>query len=339
MQKLFFLILITPMLSFASEITKVIKYGDVDRVISIYREQPKAKYSRKELVYISYSLKERGFYRQDVKVNIRLIKEYYLKEHRELLEKLKQNENLMSSDYPKPLKLIYLTLLIDYANIIKSYSQTDDLLNLDFKRFKRYENYLRELNFREEKVASITNEVTRHISSLEDQIYHFSSSWSLQYISWQMQASLEGNGLQEDLTITNRGFCIGGEAGIENKRYHFFIDGCLFLNGSGEISDASSTDYNHTSIPAAGFKLGPGAAMIFSKGLYRIGLKLPLIYSVQQLSSPTDENFSIKEDTPLSYTTSLYSRWQHHSWFAQAEIGKYIWKDGVSWSLGFGRNF
>jgi hypothetical protein len=339
MQKLFFLILITPLTSFASEITKVIKYGDVDRVISIYREEPKAKYSRKELVYISYSLKERGFYRQDVKVNIRLIKEHYLKEHKKLLEKLKKQEALQASDYPAPLKILYLNLLIDYAHIIKGYSQTSELLDLDFKRFKRYEDYLRELNFREEKVTRIANEVTRHISSLADQVYHFQSSWSVQYVSWQTQASLSGNGLLEDLTITNRGFCLGGEAGLENKRYHFFVDGCLFLNGSGEISEASITSYNHTSIPAAGFKLGPGAAIIFANGLYRIGVKLPLIYSVQQLSSPADEDFRIKEDTPLSYTTSLYSRWQYESWFAQAEIGKYIWKDGVFWGLGLGRNF
>lgn len=339
MQKLFFLILLIPLTSFASEITKVIKYGDVDRVISIYREKPQAKYSRKELIYISYSLKERGFYRQDVKVNLRLIKEHYLKEHRQLLEMLKESEALQSSDFPKPLKILYLNLLIDYAGIIKGYSETSELLELDVKRFKRYENYLRRLNFRAEKVNRISNDVSKHVSSLEDQKYHFQNSWSLQYVNWQTQASLAGNGLQEDLTITNRGFCIGGETGFENKRYHFFFDGCLFLNGSGEISEASVTEYNHTSIPAAGFKLGPGAARIFSDGLYRIGFKIPLIYSVQQLSSPTDEDFTIKEDTPLSYTTSLYTKWQYQSWFAQAEVGKYIWKDGVLWSLGFGRNF
>ncbi len=324
----------------ASELAQAFSAKDFRKVEEIYKRNPDQSYTPKELVYISYSLRRLGFYRQDIKLNVRLINEKYKKLHRKIVSDVARGETIDSEGYPEALKVLYWNLLNDYGRIIKSYEKQSKLIDKDHKHYLMFSKILSELEFREGKVDRFNDKILAHLKHLEDKVYRFTRSLSFQYVSWQTEATLAGNAKDTGLVITNSGVCAGGEAGWENAFYHFYVDGCVIAGSGGVSADASSpVTYQQSSVPAYGAKLSPGASMIVSSSGSRIGVRLPIIYTHQTLQDPKSDNYNIEQNEPLAYVASLYSRWQFKTWYFQSEFGKYFQAEQTYWGLGLGKNF
>jgi len=324
----------------ANDVTDAWAKKDFVRVTEIYRDQPARAYTKKELVYISYSLRKRGFYRQDIKLNVRLIKQNYANQHKRLVTDIKNAETIDGDDYPDALKVLYWNLMNDYGQILESYKDASTLIKKDHQHYLMFSKILSELEFREGKVDKYNDKIVAHITYLENKVYKFSRSLSFQYMSWQNESTLSGLGSKTGLVVTNRGLCAGGEMGYENAFYHFYMDGCVFAGSGGVSSDSSSAiTYRQSNVPAYGAKFGPGASMIVSSSGSRLGVKLPIIYTMQKLQEPQNSAYSIKEDSPVSFVGSLYSRWQFKRWYVQTEFGLYIQKEQTFWGLGLGKTF
>lgn len=325
----------------ASDITNRFAKKDYQGISDIYRDNPRKAFTPKELILISYSLRRLGFYRQDIKLNIRIIKTKYGPLHKKLLNDVRRGETIDSEEYPEALKVLYWNLMNDYGTILKSYRTHSTLIIKDHQHYLIFSKLLSELEFREGKVDKYNDKIVAHIQYLENNVYKFTSSVSFQYISWQTESTLNGPSADTGLVITNRGLCVGGDAGVENAFYHFYVDGCLFAGSGGVASDASTPaiTYRQSNVGAYGAKFGPGASMIVSSSGSRIGVRLPVIYTLQKLQEPQNNNYSISENSPVSFVASLYSRWQFEKWYFQTEFGKYIQTEQTYWGLGIGKRF
>jgi hypothetical protein len=325
----------------ASDVTDAFKKKDFRKVSKIYRDNQKRVFNSKELVFISFSLRQLGFYRQDIKLNVRLIKANFAAKHRQLLLDIKKGETIDGDEVPKALKVLYWNLLDDYGEIIKGYDRLSTRMDKDQSHFNTFSKILGEVEFRESKVDKKNEEIVGHIQLVTNKVYKRSSSFFLSYVSWQQDAEIRKNdGSQAGLILTNKGFCAGGETGVENYLWHFSIDGCLLIGSGGVSKQGTSTirKYQQSNIPAVGFKTSPGISMIVSSSKSRIGIRIPIIYSVQKLTPPSSD-YTMKQDSPLSVVTSLYSRWQFQNWYFQTEFGKYVSKESTFWGFGIGKSF
>lgn len=342
MLKLVVLILVSMNVALAANIKQLFERKDYKRIANDYASPEKwSDLTTKELVMISYSLRKTERYREDAKVVFRILKKDYAKEHADIRNKIREKETLDVEDYPKPLPVYYWSIYNDYANILLSYNGLGPGLEKDQKIYNIFRQILSELEFREGKAEKLNNKVMSHLQYLEDKIYRFSSSINVQYVSWQHDATLHRTSSNKDtgLIITNQGYCLGGDVGVENGFYHFLIDGC-FLVGSGGISSYGDSNITYQqNIPAAGLKIGPMASMIVSSSKSRIGIGLPLIYTSQKLTQPSDNDYKVEEESPLAALATINSRWQFDQWYIRTEFGQYFKKQESYWGLGFGRQF
>lgn len=338
--KFILIFLLFSSLSRASDITAAFDKKDFRTIVNIYRDNQDKTFSSKEIIYISYSLRKMGFYRQDIKLNVRLIKKKYSAQHKKLLSQLKQGDTIDGEEYPNALKVLYWNLMNDYGKILEGYLNESQLIKKDHEHYLIFSKLLSELEFREGIVDKFNDRIVAHIQYLQNKVYKFSYSLSFQYISWQQESLLKGPVSSTGLVVTNSGFCAGGDIGYENYLFHFYFDGC-FLAGSGGVSADSSSPitYQQSNVPAFGVKAGPGASMIVSSSKSRIGIRLPIIYSLQTLQEPNNPGYAIESESPLSFVGSLYSRWQFQSWYFQTEFGKYVQQEQTYWGLGIGRSF
>ncbi len=325
-----------------NELMSAWKAKNYRKVSDLYRDNPRQDYSRKELVLISYSLRKLRFFRQDIKLNMALVKKEYAKNHNYLLNAIKRGDTIDPDAYPVALKILYWNLFTSYGEIIKGYEHDSKRVEKDHKYFVIFSKILSDLEFREGKADKINDAIIAHRQYLTDKIYRFKTSWLVQYVSWQQDATIkhttQGNA---GLIVTNRGVCLGGDMGIENYRYHFYIDGC-FLYGSGGVNNIDQNlidNYQQSNVPALGFKAGPGASLIVSSSRSRIGIKLPVIYSVQDLTTPQGSDYKIDQGTPISLLASMYSRWQFNKLYFQTEFGKYLQQEQTFWGFGVGKEF
>lgn len=338
--KFIFLLIILSSAAFGTDILEEFKKKDYAGVHRIYQENPSRNFSRKELIMISYSLRKLEFYRQDVKMNVRLIKKEYNQYHKRLLKQIKAGDTIDSDEYPEALKVLYWNLMNAYGQIILGYTNNSQLIKKDHEHYLIFAKILSELEFREGKVDKLNDRIMAHILMLQNKVYKFSSSWYVQFMSWQQESQIEGPTSSANLTVTNRGACLGGDLGYENATYHWYVDGCAFY-GSGGVSADSGTGvrYQQSNVPAYGLKLGPGASLIVSSSKSRIGIKIPIVYNVQTLQNPAQAGFTIKSESAISVATSLYSRWQFDKWYFQTEFGKYVDREATIWTLGIGHQF
>lgn len=315
---------------------------DYKQISNIYQNDMQKNYSRQELIVISYSLRKLGFFRQDIKLNIRLIKKNYSPQHQKLLAAIKRGDTIDGDKYPEALKVLYWNLFTSYGEILKGYNQDSKLVEVDNKYFSLFSKILSELEFREGQVDKYNDAIIAHRQYLTNKIYRFKSSWSVQYVSWQQDATLKhATAGKAGLIVTNKGYCAGGDVGYENYRFHFYVDGCI-LYGSGGVKNNDQDlidNYQQANIPAYGIKAGPGASIIVSSSKSRIGIRLPMLYSVQKLTTPNDPAYSVDQGSSLAFISSLYSRWQFNKWYFQTEFGKYIKQEQTFWGLGFGKEF
>ena len=343
--KFIFILLASTSLALAADsadITAAFKRKDWKTISEIFRDAPNNFYSRQDLIYISYSLRQMEFYRQDIKLNVRLINQKYKAKHTQILQKIRKGESLDSDEYPEAMKVLYWNLMMDFSHIIMGYDNKSTKLDKDRAYFNTFSKILSELEFRESKVDKLNDQVVAHLHWLDNKIYKFVSGFAFTYLSWQSQAKLHGPNRDVGLIVTNKGFCAGGEVGYENYMWHFYVDGCLMM-GSGGIQAQKNTDnvtYQQSNVPAYGVKISPGVSMMVSSSKSRIGLRVPIIYSVQNLSDPDPTTgYQALNEAPINVVTALYSRWQFNRWYFDTEFGKYLAKEQTMWSLGVGYNF
>jgi hypothetical protein len=341
--KLFILLLALQSVAFgASDIVNAFKRKDYHTITEIFKAAPNDTYSRQELILISYSLRQMDFYRQDIKLNVRLINQKFKDRHTSILASIRDGESIDGDKYPEALKVLYWNLLVDFGQIILGYEEKSPKFLSDRHFFNTFSKILSELEFREGKVDKLNDQVLAHLEYIDKKVYKWSRSFSLSYVSWQSEARLNGQGQDIGLLVTNKGFCAGGDVGMENYLFHFYVDGCL-LAGSGGIQalpNKSEIDYQQSNVPAYGFKISPGASMIVSSSKSRIGFRIPIIYSQQNLDDPPSEKgYEALNEAPVSVITSLYSRWQFNRWYFQTEFGKYISKESTFWGLGLGYTY
>lgn len=339
---IFLLILTGFKAAHASEIERAFRAKRHDVIAMRYRAQPKRKYTPREQLMISASLRKMRFYRDDIKLNVRLINEKFRQQHRSLLISIK-NKKSIDGDKFKPIhKNLYWNIYSNYAELIKGYSKHTKALDKDHKHFKAFQKILSELEYKEGEADRLSDRIAAHLTYLNDSIYRFSSSWTVKYISWQRGAVLTDllDGTTTRLILTNRGNCLGGDVGVENNFYHFYMDGCLLL-GAGGVSSYGTPDltYRQANVPAFGLKLGPGASLIVSSTKARIGFRMPFIYTLQQLTQPNSPGYKLSAGGVFGLFGALYSRWHFNQWYFDTEFGKNILNEDNYWSLGLGRTF
>lgn len=312
------------------------KYAELSRY---YLKNTKKNFTRKQLIHISDALRKQRLFREDIKLNIQLMNRYYRKQHLRLLKDIKASNTIDPDDYPIGQKIIYWIIISDYANILTKYEKRSPALEKDYRFFQIFSKMLVDMEFRESKVDKINNQVNNHLEYLTNKVYRFTGSYNLQYVSWQREAILKGPLQDTTLNVTNRGYCLGGDMGMENHLFHFYVDGCFLFGSGGVKSTNTGVDYQQSNVGAFGFKAGPGASLIVSSSKSRIGVKIPFIYTIQRYQNPNSTQFSVEETSPFSFMTTLYSRFQFGKNYFQTEFGKYIQKEEIFWGLGFGREF
>lgn len=334
------LLLITSVsMAHASEIVQAYKAKKTGRIIEIYRANPKRAYTKKEFIVISYALRKQGLFKADILVNVRMIKKEFAKEHKKILADIKKGATIDADSYSKLLKHTYWNLMNDYGRIMQGYKSVSEINPKDREHYAVFSKILSELEFREGQVDKLNDKITAHIQYVQNRVYRFTYGFSLQYLSWQQQSILEGAGSSTNLIVTNKGYCAGGELGMENYLFHFSLDACFLLGSGGVSSAGSAINYQQSNVPAYGVKAGPGVSMIVSSSKSRIGIKVPIVYNLQELAQPNQAGYEVKTESPLSIVTSLYSRWQFDSFYIQTEFGQYVGKDETLWSLGIGKSF
>jgi hypothetical protein len=263
----------------------------------------------------------------------------YKQEHQHVLETIKDGNTLDPDSVSENLKLLYWKAFENYAMTIKEFDQDSPELRRNYIQFSFFKEILTSLEFRENKVDKESDEVLSHIKYLEDKVYRISKNLFIDYISWQRQINLTTPSGSSDLTISNKGFCSGGDVGYENKFFHYFTDAC-FLYGSGSAGSVNTNPtYQQGNIPAYGMKVSLAAGYFVSAHKTEIGLKIPMLYSLQQLTNPSQPGYQVNQGSPFSMMASLYSRWPFGAWFFQTEFGKYFDQDATIWSLGGGYKF
>lgn len=336
-----FLILQMSSSVFATSIKKYFKAKEWQKIVDIYQSNKKASFTEKEFGMISEALRNREQFREDISLNIRFIRIYFNSEHSKLMKEIRSGASTDSEQFSDALKHSYWSIINDLAQIIKGIKKKSPEVEKDFKQFQMFSKIMEALEFNEGKTDKLVSNVQSHMIYLEEKIYRFSGSLVFNYISWQSEVNLQGTETAK-LLVTNRGYCLGGDAGVENYRYHFFVDGCLLI-GSGEINNKDAQpEYQQSNVPSYGLKAGPGASVIVSSSKSRIGLKIPFVYTIQNFEEPSPtsgNNYTVKQKSPLTMQVSLYSRFNLNAWFIQTEIGQYIGNDEIFWGLGFGKSY
>lgn len=333
------ILLLTP-IARAGLIPQYFRAKDYGKVIQEFERKKRMKFSRQEFVMISYALRSQRKYREDLLLNARFVKYYFPKEHVRLLRDVRDSNTIDPDEYSKSQKLIYWILFTDYVQILSRATDRSQVNQKDLKYMQMFSKLLEGLEFRESKVDRLNTKINNHLQYLEDKVYHFEGSLFLNYMTWQRDVSLENATSKSTLLVTNKGYCLGGDAGISNYRFHFFMDGCFML-GSGGVSNTNPPpEYEQSNVRVMGLKAGPGASIIVSDSRSRLGIKFPFIYNIQRFQNPpSGTGYTVEELNPLSIMATLYSRFQFGKWYLQTEFGKYINEERSVWALGFGKEF
>lgn len=323
-------------------VARLFRNKEYDKIAKSYMtKQHLSLMSKKELLMVSHSLKEMKQFRKNSILIQYILKKYHLRETKEILKRIREKETLDASEFSKSVSILHWQLYENLSFLILDVKKAQGIKNKDVVEFKRLHGMLSELEFREGSVERINNRVQTHIQNLHDKVYHFTWSLNLQYVSWQYDATMHrtSSGKNTGLILTNKGYCVGGDAGIENGSYHFMIDGCLLI-GAGGVSAYGDPDVTYEqNLPAMGFKVGPSASMIVSSSKSRIGIGLPIIYTSQKLTQPADPDYQVEEKGSISALATIYSRWQFGDWYLRTEFGQYFGSQESFWGFGFGKQF
>lgn len=319
---------------------KYFKKKDFKKILETYYKNPRSRFSKEDFIIISLALRKAGQYRDDIKLNTKFVKAFFLKEHNRLLRDTLESNTIDPDEYKDAQKLIYWIILDDYLNIISNAKKRSELKDNDLKQIQTISKLLEGLEFREGRVDKINTKINNHIQYLEEKIFRFESSFFMNFITWQRDLSLFNSINKKTLLVTNSGYCLGGDLGVSNYRYHFFMDGCFLIGSGGVTNITPPPTYQQSNVPVMGIKAGPGASIIVSDSRSRIGIKIPVIVNVQRFQNPPSvSGYQVEELNPTAFTATLYSRFNFGKWYFATEFGKYFAEERSTWSLGIGKEF
>jgi hypothetical protein len=282
-------------------------------------------------------LRSKGLYRADINFNIGLISKNLKAEHKKLIALVKENESV--DDVNPHLQKIYLTIYADYYKLISNATELSDQLKSDHNGFTRFYQLLEGLEIKVGAVNKINDKANAHIKSLEGSIYKSSFSFYVQYLSWQEKTDIENitNNTEHKLIITNKATCLGGDFGIENEKFHYYLDACAMI-GSGTVTGQNESIYSQSSLPLFGAKVAPGFSYIPTSSNSRIGFKIPVMYSTQKISDfeADGSSYEVTKKDHFFIAGALYSRWYLKRFYVSAELGKFVTQQEAYWAFGAG---
>ncbi len=263
------------------------------------------------------------------------------KENTKLLKAIEE-DSVKPEKFSDEIKGFYWQSYKTLGDEILSKDKIDSTVKSTQDKMLKLKEPLVALEFQEEETDEYEEKVNTHLKLLNDKIYGKTFSIFIDYISWQNDATLKTASGDSELIITNHGFCAGGSWGYKNAFYHAFLDGCL-LQGYGNVgSEKRSVTYKQSNVPSYGLKASLGAGMTVSSLGAEVGLKLPILYTIQSLDDPNQVTFpgsKVEEGSPLRPLASLYSRWPFEKWFVETEFAHALDKDLTFWGVGLGRKF
>ena len=226
-------------------------------------------------------------------------------------------------------------------DILKSESYSNEVRSLE-ELFKKKSSVLIKNKSLEEKTEDLTDKVVEHINVLKQKLYTPVAEVYLDFLSFQDEINLNSSSSQNKLVATNSGYCLGGSYGKANNQFHFFGDGCFYYGWANVGPQKNNITYKQSDIETFGLKLAPAAGIFISPEKVEIGVKLPILFIDQKISTPDKNQFPgyhIDQGSNIKLLGSLYFRWPIKECLLQMELGKFIDKDTTLWSLGAGFRF
>lgn len=220
--------------------------------------------------------------------------------------------------------------------ILKS-EESNAELSKKHQEFKTEQTKLEEMEYKENETDLLNTKVEEHLKKLGSNNFQSRFDISLNYLSFQKEFDFKNTLGHSKLVVTSNVYCIGGAYGIANNNYHYWIDGCAFY-GKSNVGNVSNTiTFQQDSLDTYGAKISPAAGIFVSKIKSELGLKLPLLYSHQKITKPS--NTTLRENSEFQALASFYYRFPVDQWFFQMEFGKFLSQDTTLWGFGAGLSF
>ena len=247
-----------------------------------------------------------------------------------------QGEELNSKDYSQDYKELLFRIYSGYASRLVEAKSLDSNVNRDTPLFDFFKKALGKLEYKEDEVDATSDKVKARLIHLEEKKYRIKWRVSLNYLSWQSQASLIGPFETTSLLSTNLGICPGLGASLENRFWALSLD-LQGLYGSGGVSAVQGlVEYQQSQIPAFGGRLALGGGRIVSSSGSEVGLRVSALYVRQSLTRPSDTQYSIEQNKTLSFTASVFSRWRFNRFYFETDFGRTVARPSTIWSIGLG---
>lgn len=260
------------------------------------------------------------------------ITEKYSSTHQEIIKIVEEEEDLESDEYPESLKSLYYKA---YEEAVNNFIQTDHISD----NTNLLQSILESLEYKEDEVSQLADEVEAHKKELVKKKYKGSYFLDANFLSWQREIELKSSLHKSKIILTNQAYCLGGGYKIKNAYYAFKADGCLF-SGTGDSKEKKSPPfYKESNVPNFGGRLSLNAGLVVSSSGAEIGLKLPLLFVNQDIKSPSNSSYQLKEENDFHFIPSLYSAWPLGKYFVQTEIGTFLDQSSTFYALGLGFTF
>ncbi len=250
-----------------------------------------------------------------------------------------RGEEIKGSDFSQEYKELLYNLYQGYASRIIESKSLDPGVTKSTPQFEFFKKALGKLEYREDEVDSTSDRIRSHLTQLEEKKYRLRWRAFLHYMSWQSQAALVGPFETTSLLTTNLGFCPGVGASLENRFWALSLD-LSGLYGSGGVSAVQGlVEYQQSQVPALGGRIAIGGGRIVSSSGSEVGLRGSLLFVRQNLTKPSDSQYSVTQDKMISYTVSLFSRWRFNRFYLETDFGRTVARPSTLWSIGLGSVF
>jgi hypothetical protein len=184
--------------------------------------------------------------------------------------------------------------------------------------------------------------ITPYRNELIEKLYTPTAEVYLDFLSFQDVNNSNSSNSTDKLVTTSSGYCLGASYGKANNQFHLFGDGCFYYGWANVGPQKNNITYKQSDIETFGLKLAPAAGIFISPEKVEIGVKLPILFIDQKISTPDKNQFPgyhIDQGSNIKLLGSLYFRWPIKECLLQMELGKFIDKDTTLWSLGAGFRF
>jgi hypothetical protein len=270
---------------------------------------------------------------------IKAFNKNYPVESAKIKKAVNRGDEVKEADFSNEFKELLYNLYQGYASKITDSKTVDASVTRNTPHFEFFKKALGKLEYREDEVDSTSDRIRTHLTHLEEKKYRFRWRFFVHYMSWQSQAALVGPFETTSLLTTNLGFCPGIGTSLENRFWSLSLD-LSGLYGSGGVSAVQGlVEYQQSQVPALGGRFAIGGGRIVSASGSEVGLRGSLLFVRQNLTKPSDSQYTVTQDKTLSYTISVFSRWRFNKFYLETDFGRTIARPSTLWSIGLGSIF